>query len=200
YVDFLKQTDDPEKQQEYLQVLDEKSQRLKKLIDDLVQASKAASGNIEVNIMPLNLCEFATQIIGENEDEFKANGIEFVLKLPDESVNVLADGNVTSRIFENLLSNIRKYALKGTRVYVEVTSGEGYSAISFKNVSALPLESDGEKLTERFYRGDSSRTGEGSGLGLSIARDLCTAQGGKLNIETDGDLFKATIVMPKVKD
>lgn len=200
YVDFLKQTDDPEKQQEYLQVLDEKSQRLKKLIDDLVQASKAASGNIEVNIMPLNLCEFATQIIGENEDEFRANGIEFVLKIPDESVNVLADGNVTSRIFENLLSNIRKYALKGTRVYVEVTSGEGYSAISFKNVSALPLESDGEKLTERFYRGDSSRTGEGSGLGLSIARDLCTAQGGKLNIETDGDLFKATIVMPKVKD
>ena len=196
YVDLLKKTDDPAEREEYLKVLDEKSQRLKKLIDDLVQASKAASGNVEVNLETLNLCEFATQIIGENEDEFRENGIELVLKTPQEPVLVMADSNITNRIFENLLSNIKKYALNGTRAYVEVNSGRSYGLISFKNISSAPLESDTEKFTERFYRGDSSRTGDGNGLGLSIASNLSTAQGGTLKIETDGDLFKAIFTIP----
>lgn len=197
YVDLLKQTDDPEKQQEYLQVLDEKSQRLKKLIDDLVQASKAASGNIEVNLLRLNLCEFASQVIGENEDELKEQGIELVLRLPDESVEVMADGNITSRIFENLLSNIKKYGLKGSRAYIEVSAGQSFGVISFKNISSAPLEAEAEKFAERFYRGDSARSGEGNGLGLAIANDLSLAQGGRMTIETDGDLFKVIITIPK---
>ena len=196
YVDLLKKTDDPAEREEYLKVLDEKSQRLKKLIDDLVQASKAASGNVEVNLETLNLCEFATQIIGENVDEFRENGIELVLKTPQEPVLVMADSNITNRIFENLLSNIKKYALSGTRAYVEVNSGRSYGLISFKNISSAPLESDTEKFTERFYRGDASRTGDGNGLGLSIASNLSTAQGGTLKIETDGDLFKAIFTIP----
>ena len=101
------------------------------------------------------------------------------------------------RIFENLLSNIKKYALKGTRAYIEVTSGESYGLILFKNISSAPLEADTEKFTERFFRGDTSRTGEGNGLGLSIASNLCTAQGGTFKIETDGDLFKAMVTIPK---
>ena len=196
YVDLLKKTDDPAEQAEYLGILDDKSQRLKKLIDDLVQASKAASGNVEVNPVKLNLCEFASQIIGENEDELGDEGIELVLKLPDEPVFVYGDMNITNRIFENLLSNIRKYAMKGTRAYIEVTSGERFGLISFKNISAAPLETDTEKFTERFYRGDVSRTGDGNGLGLSIASNLCSAQGGILKIETDGDLFKAKVTIP----
>ena len=196
YVELLKKTDDPAEQAEYLEVLDEKSQRLKKLIDDLVQASKAASGNVEINPVKLNLCEFAAQIIGENEDELKDVGIELVLRLPPEPVYVTADQNVTNRIFENLLSNIRKYALKGTRAYIEVTSGENFGLISFKNISAAPLETDTEKFAERFYRGDSARGGEGNGLGLSIASNLSIAQGGVLKIETDGDLFKAKVTIP----
>ena len=196
YVDLLKKTDDPAEQAEYLGILDDKSQRLKKLIDDLVQASKAASGNVEVNPVKLNLCEFASQIIGENEDELRDEGIELVLKLPDEPVFVYGDMNITNRIFENLLSNIRKYAMKGTRAYIEVTSGERFGLISFKNISAAPLETDTEKFTERFYRGDVSRTGDGNGLGLSIASNLCSAQGGILKIETDGDLFKAKVTIP----
>ncbi len=197
YVDLLKKTDDPAEQAEYLNILDEKSQRLKKLIDDLVQASKAASGNVDINAEKLDLCEFASQIIGENEDELNDEGIELILKLPPEHVYVSADRNITNRIFENLLSNIRKYALKGTRAYIEVASGERFGLISFKNISALPLEADAERFTERFYRGDASRTGEGNGLGLSIAGNLCAAQGGVLKIETDGDLFKVKVTIPK---
>lgn len=197
YVDLLKKTDDPAEREEYLSVLDDKSQRLKKLIDDLVQASKAASGNVEVNPIRLNLCEFAAQIIGENEDELREQGIALVSKIPSDAVYVNADSNITNRIFENLLSNIKKYALKGTRAYIEVTSGENYGLILFKNISSAPLEADAEKFTERFFRGDTSRTGEGNGLGLSIASNLCTAQGGTFKIETDGDLFKAMVTIPK---
>lgn len=197
YVDLLKNTDDPETQKEYIKVLDEKSQRLKKLIDDLVQASKAASGNVDVNAIKLNLCEFATQIIGEYEDELKNNEIELVLKVPDEAVEVIADGNITVRIFKNLLINIKKYTLKGTRVYIDVASDESCGIITFKNISSAPLEADAEKFTERFYRGDTARSGEGNGLGLAIASDLAKAQGGTLSIETDGDLFKVMVTMPR---
>lgn len=196
YVDLLKRTESEEERENYLSVLEEKSLKMKKLIDDLVQASKAASGAVEVNLAKLDLGLFASQAVGEYSDEFAENDIELVLKNPDNAVFVRADAKLTDRVIENLISNIKKYALKGTRAYVEVKENEGFGEIIFKNTSAAPLEVDAEKLTERFYRADASRTGEGNGLGLSIARDYCIVQGGKLVIETDADLFKVKIVLP----
>ncbi len=200
YVDLLKRAESEEERENYLNVLEEKSLKMKKLIEDLVQASKAASGAVEVNLAKLDLGLFASQAVGEYSDEFAENDIELVLKNPDNAVFVRADAKLTDRVIENLISNIKKYALKGTRAYVEVKENEGFGEIIFKNTSADPLEVDSEKLTERFYRADASRTGEGNGLGLSIARDYCIVQGGKLVIETDADLFKVKIVLPMFVD
>lgn len=172
---------------------------MKKLIEDLVEASKASSGAVEIHPVKLNLCEFAAQAVGEHEDELRNHNIEAVLKMPEEPVFVIADAQKTSRIAENLFSNIRKYALEGTRVYVDVVQGKDFSMITFKNVSKHQLDVSAEELTQRFVRGDASRSGEGSGLGLSIAKDLCELQNGKLLLQTDGDLFKAIIALPTVK-
>ena len=134
--------------------------------------------------------------MGEHEDELKAYGIEIVLKIPDEPVMVMADAQKSSRIVENLFSNIRKYALEGTRVYIDVAAGTDFGSVIFKNVSKNPLDISPDELTQRFVRGDSSRSGEGSGLGLSIAKDLCELQGGRLGLQIDGDLFKAVVALP----
>ena len=200
YVDLLKRAESEEERENYLNVLEEKSLKMKKLIDDLVQASKAASGAVEVNLTKLDLGLFASQAVGEYSDEFAENDIELVLKNPENTVFVRADAKLTDRVIENLISNIKKYALRGTRAYVEVKENGGLGEIIFKNTSTAPLETDAEKLTERFYRADASRTGEGNGLGLSIARDYCIVQGGKLEIETDADLFKVKIVLPLFVD
>ncbi len=201
YVDLLKKCEiEDETAQRYVSILDEKSHKMKKLIEDLVEASKASSGAIEIHPVKLNLCEFAAQTVGEHEDELKKYNLELVLKMPETPVTVVADAQKTSRIAENLFSNIRKYALAGTRVYAEVVSGIDYSMITFKNVSKHQLDVSAEELTQRFVRGDASRSGEGSGLGLSIAKDLCELQGGKLLIQTDGDLFKVTVALPTAKD
>ena len=169
---------------------------MKKLIEDLVEASKASSGAMEIHPVKLNLCEFATQAVGEYDDELKKYNIEIVLRLPENPVMVMADAQKVSRVMENLFSNIRKYALEGTRVYVDVAAGKDYGSVIFRNISKNPLDISAEELTQRFVRGDSSRSGEGSGLGLSIAKSLCELQGGKLGIQTDGDLFKATVALP----
>ena len=197
YIDLLKKEGaDSENAAEYISVIDEKSQKLKKLVDDLVQASKASSGALEVNLVRLDLCEFASQIAGEYQEELKNAGIDLVLQLPSQAVDVNADPQLLSRVFENLISNIKKYALKNTRAFISVEPQTNQGVITFKNTSSNPLDADAEKLTERFYRGDSSRSGDGSGLGLSIAKDLCSLQGGMFEVKTDGDLFKAVITLP----
>ncbi|MGN0547110.1 MAG: histidine kinase dimerization/phospho-acceptor domain-containing protein [Acutalibacteraceae bacterium] len=200
YVDLLKKCNvEDETAQKYISVLDEKAAKMKKLIEDLVEASKASSGAVEIHPVKLNLCEFATQAVGEHEDELRKYGIELVLKLPENLVMVNADAQKTSRIVENLFSNIRKYALEGTRVYIDVAEGTDFGSLVFKNISKSPLDISPDELTQRFVRGDAARTGEGSGLGLSIAKDLCELQGGMLGLQIDGDLFKATIALPKAK-
>lgn len=198
YVDLLKRCDvDDEDAKKYISVLDEKSQRMKKLIEDLVEASKASSGAIELHPIKINLCEFAAQTVGEYEDELKEKNIDILLKAPETPVTATADSQKTSRIVENLFSNIKKYALEGTRVYAEVVDGVADARLIFKNVSKNPLDISPDELVQRFVRGDASRSSEGSGLGLSIAKNLCELQGGDLIIEIDGDLFKAVVVLPK---
>ncbi len=200
YVDLLKKCEvEDETAQRYINVLDEKAARMKKLIEDLVEASKASSGAIEIHPVKVNLCEFAAQAVGEHEDELKNYNIGLVLKAPPAPVTVTADSQKTSRIVENLFSNIRKYALEGTRVYIEVVDGKNYASIIFKNISKYPLDVSADELTQRFVRGDASRSGEGSGLGLSIAQNLCELQKGKFRVEIDGDLFKVTLSLPKTE-
>lgn len=197
YVDLLKKCDiqDPNAQ-DYINVLDEKSTRLKRLIEDLVEASKASSGAITLHKMHVNLYELAVQAIGELEDSFEERDLQIVLNTPEEAPVVFADSQKTWRVIDNLLNNARKYSLPGSRVYVDVFSAGDCGVFRIKNVSGEPLNIDPEELTQRFVRGDASRTLEGSGLGLSIAKDLCKLQGGELKLEIDGDLFKATVSLP----
>lgn len=199
YVDLLKKCDILDTDaQKYITVLDEKSNRLKRLIEDLVEASKASSGAVTLNKMQVNLYELAVQAVGELEDGFEANGLQVVLNPPETAPIVFVDSQKTWRIIDNLLNNARKYSLSGSRVYVEIGEQDGFGQFVIKNISGEALNIDPDELTQRFVRGDSSRTKEGSGLGLSIAKDLCTLQGGTLKIEIDGDLFKATVSLPKV--
>ena len=200
YVDLLKKCEvEDETAQRYITVLDEKAAKMKKLIEDLVEASKASSGAIEIHPVRINLTEFAAQAVGEHEDELNKIGIGIVLRASESFVNVTADSQKTSRIVENLFSNIRKYALEGTRVYVEVVNGDGFGSLVFKNISKNEIGVSADELTQRFVRGDASRSGEGSGLGLSIAQNLCELQGGRFRVEIDGDLFKVTVSLPKAE-
>lgn len=201
YVDLLEKCDiQDETAQKYIRVLDEKSGRLKRLIEDLVEASKVSSGAVTLNKIRVNLCELATQAVGEMEDSFAERRLEIVLNTPETPPVIFADSQKTWRIFDNLLNNARKYSLEGTRVYVDVREENGEGIFSVKNVSAEALNIPPEELTQRFVRGDQSRTKEGSGLGLSIAKDLCTLQGGALELQIDGDLFKATVKLPLAYD
>lgn len=198
YVDLLKKCEiEDETAQRYVSILDEKAQRMKKLIEDLVEASKASSGAMEIHPVKLNLCELAAQAIGEHSDELNNLGIELVLKTNQAPVTVMADAQKTSRIVENLFSNIRKYAMERTRVYIEVSEDNSNGYLVLKNISKYALDISPDELTQRFVRGDASRTGEGSGLGLSIAKNLCELQKGALDVRIDGDLFKVTIKLPK---
>ncbi|MBR5562201.1 MAG: HAMP domain-containing histidine kinase [Clostridia bacterium] len=198
YVDLLKKCNiEGEDANRYVDILDEKAQKMKKLIEDLVEASKASSGAMEIHPVKINLCEFAAQAVGEHEDELKNKNIGILLRMPDYPVLAMADSQKTSRIVENLFSNIRKYAMEGTRAYVEVVEGERECSIVFKNISAEALDISADELTQRFVRGDASRSSEGNGLGLSIAKNLCELQKGRLEISIDGDLFKATVTLPK---
>lgn len=197
YVDLLKKCDILDTDaQKYITVLDEKSIRLKRLIEDLVEASKASSGAVTLHKMQVNLYELAVQAVGEMEDGFAERNLQIVLNEPAEAPVVFADSQKTWRIMDNLLSNARKYSLSGSRVYVEVAKVGNNGIFTIKNVSGEALNIDPDELTQRFVRGDASRTLEGSGLGLSIAKDLCRLQGGELKLEIDGDLFKATVSLP----
>jgi len=197
YVDLLQHARSSEEAQQYLEVLGRQSQRLKKLIEDLMEMSKASTGNMTVDIISLDAVEAVTQALGEFSDKLDSKGLTVVWNRPEEAVLMRADGRLTWRVLSNLLSNIVKYALPGTRVYVEVTELESKVLLSLKNISKEPLNMTEEELTERFVRGDTSRNTEGSGLGLNIAKSLMELQQGQLKLLADGDLFKATLVFPK---
>ncbi|NLD20495.1 MAG: hypothetical protein GX663_09685 [Clostridiales bacterium] len=194
YVDFLKDEDiSGEKSKEYIEVLDRQSQRLKKLTEDLVEASKAATGNVKMNMEPCKIGMLMTQSMVEYEEKAQEADINLVMKLPDDEIKIFADGRSMWRVFDNLLNNICKYTQPETRVYQTLEKRGGKAIIIYKNVSKYELNITGDELTERFVRGDSSRHTDGSGLGLSIAQNLIELQGGKFHIDVDGDLFKITM-------
>ena len=198
YVDLLKQENDQSKAKEYIEILDQKSQRLKVLTDDLFEAAKASSGNIPVNYEKIDIVSLISQGLGELDDRIQERSLDFKVTYPDEKLYVNADGKLLWRAIENLLSNIFKYALEGSRVYVDVTNIGSEVTLTIKNISAYELNISSDELMERFARGDESRNSQGSGLGLSIAKSLIEIQKGNFKIEIDGDLFKAVIQMRKL--
>lgn len=194
YVDLLKKENlNNDKAKDYLEILSSKSWRLKTLIEDLVEASKASSGTITLNLESLNLVELVRQSLGEFEDRFLNHNLEAVLTIQEEPVYILADGRSTYRIIENIFSNANKYALSGTRIYVDILTTDTFVTVSVKNISANKLNINADELMERFVRGDLSRNTEGSGLGLSIAKSLASLQDATFDIILDGDLFKAVV-------
>ena len=199
YVDLIKrQHIQNEAVTEYLNILDQKSQRLKTLTEDLLEASKASSGTLKLDMARLDLVEMIWQTNGEFEEKYAERSLELVPRLPNQSVIIEADGRHLWRVLENLYNNAFKYAMEHSRVFAEVTCEDGYAYFTIKNVSEHPLNVSSEDLTERFVRGDVSRTTEGSGLGLSIAQSLTKLQGGSFEILVDGDLYKARIGFPVV--
>lgn len=198
YVELIKREEvDNEKVQHYLEVLDKKSQRLKQLTEDLVEVSRISSGNIELERVPIDFGELLRQAMGEFEDKFTEHELKMVERIPEEAHMIFADGRRTFRIMDNLLQNIYKYAMPGTRVYIDLTCENERVRLEIKNISKAPLNIEVSELMERFVRGDQSRTTEGSGLGLSIARDLVRMQDGEFQIYLDGDLFKVVIEFPE---
>lgn len=197
YVDLLEKPHTEEEQKAYVEVLSRQSQRLKKLIDDLMEMSKASTGNIQVDIGEIDAVEAVTQALGEFADKLTAAGLTPVFHQSEENIMLLADGRLLWRAMSNVLSNAVKYALPGTRLYVDVSATQDKAIISFKNISGAQLNISAEELMERFVRGDSSRNTEGSGLGLNIAKSLMELQKGQLQLLVDGDLFKVTLVFPR---
>ncbi|MEY8284070.1 HAMP domain-containing sensor histidine kinase [Lachnospiraceae bacterium 50-23] len=200
YVELLKQENfqDP-RLQRYIEILEAKAQRLKNLTEDVVEASKISSGNITLEFMNLNLTEMIQQTSGEFEEKFKARDLREVLTLPEEEALICADGRRTWRVLENIYNNAAKYAMEGSRIYGDLTVTEGAVIFSLKNISDQPLNISADELTERFIRGDISRSTEGSGLGLSIAKTLTEMQKGTFELYLDGDLFKVTVAFPRVR-
>lgn len=200
YVDLLKRQkiQDP-KIASYLEVLDQKSQRLKTLTEDLLEASKASSGNLKLEMADIDLVELVQQTNGEFEERFEQRHLKIISDFPDGMIIIRADGRRLWRVLENLYTNAFKYAQEGSRVYVDVASVDGKAIFTMKNISEKPLNISPDELTERFVRGDVARTTEGSGLGLSIARSLTQLQKGEFVITIDGDLFKAQVIFPQVR-
>jgi signal transduction histidine kinase len=193
YVDLLgKEELNNEKATEYLEVLERQSSKLKKLIEDLVEASKASSGNLSVNNEKLEAGVFITQTVGEFEEKLSAAGLELIINKPEEPVYILADGRHLWRVMDNLMNNICKYAQPMSRVYVNLEADTKVH-ITFRNISKYPLNLSGEELMERFVRGDKSRNTEGHGLGLSITQSLIKLMNGEMDITVDGDLFKVIL-------
>lgn len=201
YTDLLsKCPQSDEKAKEYMAVLTEKSAKLARLVEDLIEASKLSSGNITLHPMVLDLGELTAQAIGEYQKEFEENRLQLVLDPDLPRVQAFADGSKTYRVLENLLQNAKKYSAVDSRVYVRVYKQGDFGVFEIKNISAEPLNISPQELTQRFVRGDASRTKEGNGLGLSIAQELCSAQQGKLELLIDGDLFKARVYLPQPKN
>ncbi len=198
YVDLLKQENiQDEKAREYIEILENKSQRLKRLTEDLVEASKVSTGNISLNLEKINIVELIKQATGEFEDKFKKRGLEPIINSDQNEINIMADSKYMYRIIENLYSNISKYALENSRVYVDIKMSKTEPVpnvqIEIKNISKDKLNISADELMQRFVRGDKSRTTEGSGLGISIAQNLTELQNGKFELKLDGDLFKVKL-------
>ena len=195
YIDLLKRENiESETAKDYINILDKKSQRLKVLIDDLFEASKATSGAMELNITKIDIVQLLKQSLGENDERFKNSNLSVKLDIPDTKIFISGDGQRLYRVFENLISNIVKYSLSNTRVYIQMyVDDENKVVIIMRNISAYELDFCANEITNRFKRGDSSRSTDGSGLGLAIAKSIVELHGGKFNIEVDGDLFKSII-------
>ncbi len=199
YIDLIKMEGTRnEKLENYVEILEKKSQRLKQLTEDLVEISRISSGNITLDMQPINMVELICQTGGEFNEIFEDMGLTIITRLPQEPVMILADGNRIWRIVQNLYNNVAKYALKDTRVYVELKENDGNAEFSIKDISAHQIHKMPQDLSERFVRGDESRGTEGSGLGLSIARNLAYMMGGTFDIQLDGDLFTASITFPVI--
>ena len=190
------QSKENEQLKEYSEVLIRQSEKLKKLVEDLIEVSKASTGNMDVDLTPCDASLFLNQTSGEYEKKLSASGISLVVKLPENELIIQADGKCMWRIFNNLMDNICKYALNGTRAYLTLEEKSNLAVITFKNTSKESLDLSEEELIERFTRGDSSRNTEGNGLGLSIVKSLVELQNGKMKIITDGDLFKVILFFP----
>ena len=199
YVDLLKKENvENAAAREYIDVLDRQSQRLRRLTEDLVEAAKAATGNVAVSWEATDVNVFLHQVMGEYEQRLRQAGLEPVLTTDEAAPRIMADGRLLWRVMDNLLGNVCKYALPGTRVYVS-SSLQGYKVrLTVKNISRTPLNVSADELTERFVRGDASRSTEGSGLGLNIAASLVKLQKGEFNLTVDGDLFKAQMVFDRI--
>ncbi|MDE5996436.1 MAG: HAMP domain-containing histidine kinase, partial [Eubacterium sp.] len=198
YIDLLQKCDiEGEDAKKYMAVIAEKSNKLKRLIEDLIEASKVSSGNVTINKTLINLNELATQAVVEETADIEKNNLQIIFEEAVDKHIVMADGTKIYRVFENLLSNARKYSAPGSRVYARVYSDMHYGYFEIKNISKEPLNISADELTERFVRGDQSRSQDGNGLGLSIAKELCRLNNGELIINIDGDLFKATVKLPK---
>lgn len=200
YVDLLEKPHNEQQQAQYLEVLSRQSQRLKKLIEDLMEMSKASTGNIPVDITRMDAAEAVNQALGEFFDKLERAQLTPVFRQPPEPVEMMADGRLVWRVMSNLLGNAVKYALPGTRIYLDLLEVEGKVFISIKNISREELNVNADELVERFVRGDASRNTEGSGLGLNIAKSLMELQKGQLQILVDGDLFKTTLIFPGVSN
>ena len=198
YVGLLRRDPGEEQAKEYLEVLDRQSQRLKKLTEDLVEMSKASTGNMPVNASRRSVSELLVQALGEYSERLDRAQLDAVLTLPDREAFAWVDGTLLWRVLDNLFSNACKYALPGTRFYIDASESAGRVRLSFKNISRDRLNLPADELMERFVRGDSSRGGEGSGLGLNIARSLTELQGGTFGVSVDGDLFRVDITFPAI--
>ena len=198
YVDLMEKPHSPEEQAQYLEVLARQSQRLKKLVDDLMEMSKASTGNMAVEITRVNAGEAVNQALGEFGDKLEKAQLIPVFRQPEKEILMMADGRLVWRVLSNLLSNAVKYALPGTRLYIDLLEADGKVVLSLKNISRESLNVSADELLERFVRGDTARNTEGSGLGLNIAQSLMQLQKGKLELLVDGDLFKVTLIFPGV--
>ena len=197
FVDLMKKPHTEAEGEEYLAVLDRQSQRLKKLIDDLMDMSKASTGNVSVELSRVDAVEAVNQALGEFADKLDRVNLTPVFRHPEKSVVMMADGKLLWRILSNLLNNAVKYALPDTRLYIDLMELQGNAVIAIKNISREQLNVNADELMERFVRGDASRNTEGSGLGLNIAKSLVELQGGQMHLMVDGDLFKVTLIFPK---
>lgn len=196
YANLISEESDPDKTKEYSDVLVRKSEHLKRLLDDLVEISKATTGNLEVTLSPCDAGVLLGQAAGEFEDRCRDAELELITSIPETPIRIMADSRRIWRVFENLMTNACKYSLKGSRVYLSLTKEGNQACFIFRNTSSAALNISAEELAERFVRGDSSRSTEGNGLGLSIARSLTELQGGHMDINIDGDLFKVTLRFP----
>ena len=200
YVDLLQKPHDDAQGEQYLEVLSRQSHRLKKLIDDLMDLSKASTGNINVELGYVDAVEAINQALGEFSDRLDRAALVPVFQRPDEPVVILADGKLLWRVMSNLLSNAVKYAMPGTRIYIDLVTSEGNAVLHMKNISRDQLNINADELLERFVRGDTARNTEGSGLGLNIAKNLVELQKGQIQLMVDGDLFKVTIIFPLAQE